>query len=230
MDRRNFIRAVAVVPAVEALPLFGQQISTQGQGASGTAPAGTTEAGSLAPPTVPSDNVANLAPKFFTADQFAALHRLSELFMPPADGRPGAAESGSPEFLDFYTSISSPQRQQFYQAGLDNLNAQARSKFKKSFAALAKAEADSILRPMFKQRGILYEYLDLGPFVNRAYQDIRTVTINSPAWAASVEGAGLRLATPLYWRKVDATLGRFRVDDMIWLSLATECFIFCLLE
>jgi len=124
------------------------------------------------------------------------------------NGNPGALEAGAPEFLDFYTSVSAPDRQRLYKAGLDDLNAQAKSRFKKPFAELSKAEADSILKPLFKPRGPLQAFLDLGPFVNRAHQDIRTVTFNSPAWAATAAAAGRRVGTPLYWQKVDPTILR----------------------
>jgi len=59
---------------------------------------------------------------------------------------------------------------------------------------------------MFKPRGPIQGWLELGPFVNRAYQDISTVTVNSPAWAASTKSSGLRVVTPLYWERIDPTV------------------------
>jgi hypothetical protein len=128
------------------------------------------------------------------------------LFMPPLGGKPGALDSGAAEFLDFYVGVSNASHQQLYRSGLDDLNAKAKAKFRKTFAELSKTDADSIVKPMFKPRGPLQGWLELGPFVNRAYQDIWTVTVNSPAWAASTKAAGVRISTPLYWSKIDPTI------------------------
>ena len=63
-------------------------------------------------------------PHFFTAQQFAALRKLSDLLHPPANSVPGALEAKAPEFLDFLLGQSSADRQQLYRIGLDGLNAQ----------------------------------------------------------------------------------------------------------
>jgi len=156
--------------------------------------------------TTISEQAATPKPSFFTAHQFAALKRLSDLFLPSMNGNPGAVEAGTPEFLDFYTSVSAPDRQQLYRNGLNHLNAQARTNFKKSFSDLSNAEADQITKPLFEPRGPLQAFLELGPFANRALQDIRVATLNSPAWAASAAAAGRRIPAPLYWLKVDPTI------------------------
>jgi hypothetical protein len=195
--------ALAAVPA--AGPLLAQRGNQQGATASNVGQVPADGQSAPVPQTTFPDQAATAAPGFFTAEQFAALKRLSELFMPPLDGNPGAIEAGAPEYLDFYTSVSAPERQRLYQDGLNDLNAKARARFKKTFADLTKDEADGIVKPMWKPRGPLQAFLDLGPFVNRAYQDIRTVTVNSPAWAASTAAAGRRVTTPLYWTKVDPT-------------------------
>jgi hypothetical protein len=205
MKRRRFIQAIAASPPTARL--FAQRGSGQAGGpgpAVGQVPVDGQSAPTLQ--TTFSEAAATPIPSFFTPDQFAALRRLSDLFLPSINGNPGALEAGAPEFLDFYTSVSGPTRQRFYKDGLDDLNTQARSKFRKPFADLSQQEADSIVKPMFIPRGPLQALLDLGPFVNRAYQDIRTVTVNSPAWAASAATAGRRMPAPLYWKKVDPTV------------------------
>lgn len=229
MERRRFLHVISALPAAAAVPLLAGEPAPQApQGSAGTpaapqagapiAPAAVLEAAALAsgaapgsvPDTIPAAVPAAVpVPRFFSAAQLGALRRLSELFMPPMHGRPGAAEAGAAEFLDFYLSVSAPDRQQLYLAGLDDLEAEARSRFGRGFADLAEAEADSIVKPMFRPRGSSNGYqalLDLGPFVNRAYQDIRTVTINSPAWGESARAAGLDVLTPLFWSPVDPTL------------------------
>lgn len=233
MKRRKFLQVISAVPVVVAVPLLAQRATKQtGQG-SPEVPSSSAPPGPSMPPGSPSSSPISPAsvlkttffeteltsvPKFFTSSQFAALRRLSKSFVPPMNGKPGAVEAGAAEFLDFYTSVSLPDRQELYRTGLDNLNAQAESRFRKSFGELTDTEADSILKPMLKPRGSsggFQAFLELGPFVNRAYQDIRTVTRNSPAWAENARAAGIDVLTPLCWTAVDPTLPLYHRIDAI---------------
>jgi len=114
MKRRRFIQALAATPAAPAL--LAQQVQPSQQ----------------APPAEASlryslpDAAAEPVLHFFTAQQFAALRKLSDFLMPPVNGAPGALEAKAPEFLDFLLSQSPADRQQLYRSGLDVLNAQAR--------------------------------------------------------------------------------------------------------
>jgi hypothetical protein len=211
MKRRKFIQALAALPAATMpIPLLGQSQSTQRQGNGASSSVGQTPPPGQSAPVLKtvtaSDAAVSPVPAFFTEQQLSALRRLSGLFIPPLDGKPGALDCEAPEFLDFYVGASSVAHQQFYRSGLDDLNSQAKSKFNKTFAALSDAEADSIVKPMFKPRGPLQAWLELGPFANRAYQDLWTATVNSPAWAAHDKAAGVRAITPLYWKRVDPTI------------------------
>jgi hypothetical protein len=213
MKRRRFMQAIAAVPA--GAPVLAQTQPNQ-QPAPTTAPVQGPVVGQVplegqrAPvlKTVISEAAATPVPTFFSPEQYATLCRLCDLFMPPLNGNPGALEAATPEFLDFYNSVSDPGRQKLYTDGLNDLNTQAKSRFKKSFATLSNNEADTILKPLFKPRGPLQAFLDLGPFANRALQDIRTVTLNSPAWAAHTAASGRRIPAPLYWEKVDPSVLR----------------------
>lgn len=204
MKRRRFMQAIAVAPA--AGPLLAQSRSQRPS--EGPVVGQVPVEGQVAPAlkTTFSEAAATPEPKFFSPEQFATLRRLSDLFVPALNGNPGALAAGAPEFLDFYTSVSAASRQELYRNGLNDLNAQARSKFKKPFAELSNNEADQILKPLFKPRGPLQAFLELGPFANRALQDIRTVTFNSPAYAENAAAAGQRIPAPLYWQKVDPTV------------------------
>ena len=198
--RRLFIQTAAIGPL--AAPLAAQN-SGGGRARENAAAQGAPE--EQARPvlrTVYSEAAAAPTPGFFTPEQFAALRRMSDRFLPAINGNPGAMEAGAPEFLDFYIGVSGKERQTLYKTGLDDLNARARSRFGKAFGDLTDEQADSILKPMFQPRGPLQAFLDPGPFVNRVYQDIRTVTQNSPAQAGRGNRGGL------YWKKVDPTIIR----------------------
>jgi Gluconate 2-dehydrogenase subunit 3 len=183
VKRRRFIQALAAAPAV---PLVAQQ---RGAAPSNAAPAPvlSTTAAEAEPET---------SPRFFSAAQFAALHRLGNLFMPPRKGHPGALDAGAPEFIDFLVEVSSADRQQLYRNGLDTLNARAKTLFGKSFADLDDAQADTILRPLVVTIAwVLDRPTDpLEHFVAQVHDDLRTATVNSREWAdaAAAQNAGRR--------------------------------------
>ncbi len=138
--------------------------------------------------------VAQPEPRFFTPAQFSALQRLSALLMPPLNENPGAVECAAPEFLDFLIGASLPDRQKLYRDGLDTLNANARKKFKKSFADLDDADADAVVRPLLAPLPWAYDF-PKDPavhFLAEARRDIRTATQNSREWATAGAASGRR--------------------------------------
>lgn len=219
MKRRDFLQTVVSVPAGAVLleqPAAAQNPAPPAQtgGAAPTAPATTPRAAAAdggatqneVLETVASDTVAATEARFFTDVQFATLRRLADLLMPPLNGNPGALDTQAPEFLDNYTAVSAAERRRLYREGLDDLNRQARARFKKPFAALTTGDADAIVKPLFKVRGPIMSVVDLGPFINRVHQDVRTVTINSPQWAAAQAAVATPVSRLLYWRRVDPTV------------------------
>lgn len=211
MKRRDFLQTVVTVPAGAALLEQAPAAQTPASPAPGasappTAPAPATQSDVLA--TVDSDTVAATTPRFFTSVQFATLRRLADLLMPPLNGNPGALNAQAPEFLDNHVAVSAAERQRLYRGGLDDLNLQALARFKKPFAELSAADADAIVKPLFKVRGPTMSVVDPGPFINRVFQDVRTVTINSPQWAAAQVAASAPVLRLLYWRTVDPTVPR----------------------
>ena len=199
MKRRRFITTLAAVPAaaiVSGRPAAARQ--TRGQ-------SGPPAAIPVPKGTIP-DAVAAPVQRFFTGEQFAALRKLGEVLVPPRNGAPGAVEAGAPEFLDFFIATEPTVRQAFYRKGLDDLNAQSRTRFKKPFADLDGAQIDAVLKPLFKPYGGRRSPLVFGPFVNEVRTDLRTATNNSPEASAAAEAAGRRVSTVLYWRPVDPTI------------------------
>jgi Gluconate 2-dehydrogenase subunit 3 len=187
MKRRRFFKTIAALPAAQAL-------TTQPAPAQPQAPArGSGTEIPVFQETSP-ELVAEAQPKFFTADQYAALCRLSALFMPPLDANPGALECQAPEFLDFLIGAEIPERQKLYRDGLDTLNVSAKSKFKKPFADLDDSQADAVVRPLLKPVAWAYD-LPVDPaarFIAEARRDIRSATQNSREWATSGVASGRR--------------------------------------
>ena len=210
MKRRDFLQSVVSVPAgavlIEGAAGALTPAAAEPQAPAPVAPAAGQPDGVL--PMAGSDQIAALTPRFLTSVQFATLRRLSDLLFPAVAPNPGALDAQTPQFLDNYLAVADGDRQRLYRDGLDDLQKQSQSRFKKAFADLTPAEADVIVKPLFKVRGPTMSVVELGPFINRVLQDVRTVTMNSPQWAAAQAAAGNPVPRLLYWRNVDPTVAR----------------------
>src|SRR6185503_14436230 len=196
MKRRRFVQALAAVPAASALAQ--QQAPTPGT--TGAPPAVGGRGGGRFGQSIPKLEITNTnlagqpVTRFFTAQQFSALRKLSDLLMPPMGGNPGALDAGAPEFLDFLIGVSPADRQKLYRDGLDLLNARAKKQFSKLFAELDAAQADKIVRPLL----VPVPWVKDPPrdptlhFLTAAHDDIRTATRNSREWSEAVEAGGRR--------------------------------------
>jgi hypothetical protein len=210
MKRRDFLQSVVTIPAGAVLlegPAAALPPSAPGTIAEqGAPPAAVAQEGVLR--TAGADQVAGLTPRFLTRVQYATLQRLADLLFPAAPPNPGALAAQTPQFIDNHLAISASDRQRLYRDGLDDLAKQSQSRFKKPFADLRAEEADAIVKPLFKVRGPMMSVVELGPFINRVLQDVRTVTMNSPQWAEAQAAAGNPVPRLLYWRNVDPTVPR----------------------
>jgi hypothetical protein len=185
MKRRSFLQTVVAAPLVAA-PVASAAPAPQPQAAP--------------PQDAPkveytyTEAVAEAAPRFFAAPQFAALKKLSEIIMPPMNGAPGALEAQVPEFLDFLIGVSPADRQQLYTVGLDRLNAQAKKEFNKSFAEVDATQADKLLAPLRQPWTYDPPADPLARFLIAAKQDVRTATMNSREYNNAGAASGGRRA------------------------------------
>jgi hypothetical protein len=148
------------------------------------------------------DTAAEPRPGYFDATQTATLRALCGWIAPAGGGRPGAQEAGAAEFLDFLLSESPAPRQVLYRQGLDGLEAGARVRYGKAFAALSEAEAQPLLSPLEQPWSYAPPTDPQARFLREAKMDILRATANSRAWA---EAAGGRRGAALntYWHPVD---------------------------
>jgi hypothetical protein len=196
MKRRRFVQALAAIPA--ASPLLAQQPQPVTGGGRGAVPDDTKLEVNVA------EAVADSQPHFFSAPQFSALRRLSDILAPASAASPGALAAGAPEFLDFLIGKSDPERQTVYRAGLDALNAQAHKQFNKPFADTDAAQADRLMASL-RAPWTWEEPSDpAARFLRAAKSDVRTATANSRAAAGSAPVAGRRMSgSGLYWYPLD---------------------------
>lgn len=197
MKRRKFIQTLAAAPAIAVPASLETKADT---------PAGVQrpQEESAKLETASLDAVGETTPRFFSAPQFAALKKLSEILMPPLNNMPGATDAGAPEFLDFLIGKSPADRQQLYKGGLDTLNAQATKRFGKAFAEVTEAQAVELLAPL-KQPWTYEPPADpFARFLREAKQDVRNATMNSREYATA-GAAGSRRGGGIgqYWYPID---------------------------
>lgn len=149
------------------------------------------------------DAAAETVLHFFTAQQFATLRKLADILM-PASGAPGALEAKAPEFLDFFLSQSSADRQQLYRNGLDGLNAQSKRRFTKPFADVDAGQADMLLAPLREPWTYDAPADPVAAMLRAAKDDVRRATTNSREWnLAATAGRTRGGGGGLYWLPID---------------------------
>jgi hypothetical protein len=200
MKRRRFIQALAATPAAPALLAQAPPAPSVAK----TIPISGNDTPLLyATPDAAAEPVLH----FFTAQQFAALRKLSDLLMPAGsmpNGAPGALEAKAPEFLDFLLSQSSADRQQLYRSGLDGLNAQAKKRFSKLFADVDPGQADAVLAPLRDPWTYDAPADPVAAFLRAVKDDVRRATLNSREWSlAATAGRTRGGGGGLYWLPID---------------------------
>ena len=228
MKRRDFVKGLAVATATASTALGQQKPAPQAQnpppaanaadqGTMAVQPAAASSPQALSrvqreaqfhTPNIPisqPDVAAVTEARYFTRIRFATLVRFCELTMPAGDDYPSGIKAGTPEFLDFYVGASPAEHQAMYNNGLDKLNADAMKHCSMPFEKIDAKQADALIRPYLK--GWMNDHPPTEGhvrFINLAHRDVRTATINSPAWAKAAEALGDR--TPgvgLYWHPID---------------------------
>ncbi len=204
MQRREFVRmalAMGIAPQ-----LLGQQTANPAPPPPAPVPwtLGLNPSTPL-PHTVVPDEVAEGETGFFSAEQTAALTRLSSLLMPALGQRPGALEAEVPAFLDFLLGRSPVERQQVYTGGLDWLNAESTKQFGVPFGKTETAQADQLVKPWMRTWMTDHPPTEQhAAFVNIAHADIRTATMNSKIWSDSDRTSDPEAsAHALFWSPID---------------------------
>jgi hypothetical protein len=90
---------------------------------------------------------ARYSPRFFSAEEYATVERLTELIIPSDDGTPGAREAGVAEFVDFMVE-SDPGVQYGFRYGLVWLDAHAQRHHQKAFRDIEPSQQTALLEPL----------------------------------------------------------------------------------
>ncbi|HLH01534.1 MAG TPA: gluconate 2-dehydrogenase subunit 3 family protein [Bryobacteraceae bacterium] len=204
MKRRTLLRSIAAIPSLAAGQTLPQRETTaardKGLPAGPTLiPPGVNETPTI--PVIPADETSDSRIRTFDGQQLAALARLGEVLVPAWDGKPGAAEAGAAEFLDFLVGSSPANRIELYKSGLDELNRRAQQQFGKPFAAISQADADSLLAPLREK----WSYgraakNDFEAFLLAAKGDLLRATVNSRPYINAVsQERRPRNASNFFW-------------------------------
>jgi hypothetical protein len=157
------------------------------------------------PVTELADQVATTGLSFFTPLQMRTLTRLSDVLMPPLNGKPGAVKAQTPMFLDFLIGSAPEPRQTIYSSGLDWLEQSAQAKYQTAFAQLDDNQAGELIKPWLRtwmnDHAPSEAHAD---FINTAHDDIRNATVNSKAWD-DVPSVGAEPSTEVdvYWLPIE---------------------------
>lgn len=192
MKRRRFIQALAASPAAPAL--LAQQAP---QPAAPDAAAAEPAPLELSIPEEGADPVLG----FFSARQFATLRRLCDVLMPAPLG---ALDGRVPEFMDFLIGDSPIDRQQLWLSGLDALEYQSQTRFRKAFGDTDAAQADALLAPLHQPWTYEPPADPIARLLVAAKKDVRAATFNSfERNLAAFGGTRRRGGGGLYWLPVE---------------------------
>ncbi|MDQ6706402.1 MAG: gluconate 2-dehydrogenase subunit 3 family protein [Acidobacteriota bacterium] len=196
MKRRDVLKSFAVLPAAASVRAQEPVVPPK------PTPAAIEETPKIQA-SVP-DAIAETVTRFFSAEQFAALRRLSDLLMPAMGETPGALQAGAPEFLDFLLSQSPPDRQDLYRGGLDKLNAESGHRYAGSFADLDATQADTILAPLHGAWTYSAPSDPFARFLAAAKEDVMTATANSREWITVASKLRRRAnGLAMYWSSIE---------------------------
>ncbi len=142
MKRRQVLQILGSTPAV-ALAL---KSIAEGAEQKPAPPAG------VAKPATPAGKTAAAhgpyKPKFLTAHEYATVTLLADIIIPKDDRSGSASDAGVPEFIDFSladTLADQPDRQTAMRGGLQWLDRECRTRFKKNFLQITSAQRTELL-------------------------------------------------------------------------------------
>jgi gluconate 2-dehydrogenase gamma chain len=87
-------------------------------------------------------------PKFFTAHEYATVTLLADIIIPKDDRSGSASDAGVPEYIDFSladTFADQPDRQTSMRGGLQWLDRECRTRFKKNLVEITSAQRTEVL-------------------------------------------------------------------------------------
>lgn len=132
LQRREMLRAIGIATIASHFPGFVKWAYAGAHDHAGDEPSATRHA--------------TYTPKFFLAEDFACIERLTELII-PSDETPGAREAGVAEFVDFMVGHDTEQQQPM-RTGLAWLQEHSNRRCAHPFLELSAAQQVALLEPL----------------------------------------------------------------------------------
>ena len=138
-----------------------------------------------------------------TSHEAEVISAVAERILPPVDGRPGAREAGVVYFIDRSLSTFNAAQKALYAGGVKDLDARSAAKQSgaQSFAALASAQQDELLREI--------EHM---PFFTALRFDTLAGTFALPGWGGNRDFAGWRLLGMTHQARFDPPFGYYDAE------------------
>src|ERR1700730_3372609 len=128
-SRRESLKIIGAIGATCAFPFSADELYGQHVHLSNPAPAEES-----------------YKPKFFSADEFETLSRITELIIPTTE-TPGAIGAGVPRYIDGVVSAN-PEHKKHFREGLARLNHDSNRRFRKRFTKLTEGQQVKLLTPL----------------------------------------------------------------------------------
>jgi gluconate 2-dehydrogenase gamma chain len=169
--------------------------------------AGTVAGATLIPPAQAADHPAHATQgaasgsisggagehAFFNNNDAAVVAALTERIMPDAPGKPGAREAGVANYIDLALAGAYKDQQDYYRAGLTQLDAYCHAQYKRGFAALQPGQQDEVIGALAAGKADGFAW----PTAQAFFRTLRTHTMEGmfadPVYGGNHDFAGWRL-------------------------------------
>jgi len=130
---------------------------------------------------------------FFNFEQAATMAAFTERLMPGAPGKPGASDAGVVNYIDLALAGAYADLQDFYRAGLAQLDAHCRKTYNESFVQLDASRQDAVIAAIEQGKAAGFSWPSAAEF----FGVIRTHTMEGmfadPIYGGNRDFAGWRL-------------------------------------
>jgi gluconate 2-dehydrogenase gamma chain len=140
---------------------------------------------------------------FFNDEDAATLAAFTERLWPAAPGKPGAIETGVPNYIDLALAGAYADQHDFYRRGLAQLDVYCRATFQKPFARLDATQQDTVIRALEHGEASGFTW----PAARAFFETVRTHTMEGmfadPIYGGNKDFSGWRQVSfpggqPLY--------------------------------
>jgi gluconate 2-dehydrogenase gamma chain len=129
---------------------------------------------------------------FLNDDNLATVAAFSERIWPGAPGKPGAIETGVPNYIDLALAGAYEDHQDFYRRGLVSLDALCQKSHGKPFAQLSAAQQDDVIKALETNKDTGFTFPSAPAFFNTVRTHVMEGMFADPVYGGNTDFAGWR--------------------------------------